>query len=125
MLQPFESIFKEQLGTYTGDKAKVYIDPSVAPKFCKAQALPYAVREMVEKELQRLETLEIIKPVKSSNGAALIMPVLKPDHTSVRICGNYKLTVNKTSRLPLPKVEDLFSTLAGGITFTKLDMSQA
>ena len=26
---------------------------------------------------------------------------------------------------PLPKVEDLFSTLAGGITFTKLDLSQA
>ena len=56
------------------------------------------------------------------------MPVLKPDHKSIRICGDYKLTANKASRLeqyPLPKVEDLFSTLAGGITFTKLDMSQA
>ena len=53
---------------------------------------------------------------------------LKPDRKSIRICGNYKFTANKASRLeqyPLPKVEDLFSTLAGGITFTKLDMSQA
>ena len=83
---------------------------------------------MVEKELQRLETLRIVKPVKSSKWAAPIVPVLKPDHKSIRICGNYNLTANKASRLeqyPLPKVEDLFSTLAGSITFTKLDMSQA
>ena len=128
LLQPFESIFKEELGTYKGDKAKIHIDPTVPPKFCKARPLPYAMRELVEKELQRLETLGIIKPVKSSNWAAPIVPVLKPDRKSIRICGDYKLTANKASRLeqyPLPKVEDLFSTLAGGITFTKLDMSQA
>ena len=52
LLQPFEDIFKEELGTYTGDKAKIHIDPSVAPKFCKYRPLPYAMREMVEKELQ-------------------------------------------------------------------------
>ena len=66
--------------------------------------------------------------MKSSKWAAPIVPVLKPDRKSIRICGDYKLTANKASRLeqyPLPKVEDLFSTLAGGITFTKLDMSQA
>ena len=83
---------------------------------------------MVEKELQRLETLGILKPVKSSKWAAPIVPVLKPDRKSIRICGDYKLTANKASRLeqyPLPKVEDLFSTLAGDITFTKLDMSLA
>ena len=128
LLQPFESIFKDELETYTGEKAKIYIDQLVMPKFCKARPLPYAMREMVEKELQRLETLGIIKPVKSSKWAAPIVPVLKPDRKSIRICGDYKLTANKASRLeqyPLPKVEDLFSTLAGGITFTKLDMSQA
>ena len=128
LLQPFESIFKEELGTYKGDKAKIHIDSTVPPKFCKARPLLYAMRELVENELQRLETLGIIKPVKSSNWAAPIVPVLKPDRKSIRICCDYKLTTNKALRLeqyPLPKVEDLFSTLAGGITFTKLDMSQA
>ena len=56
------------------------------------------------------------------------MPVLKQDKKSVRICGDYKLTANCASCLehyPLPKVDDLFSTLAGSTLFTKLDMSQA
>ena len=54
--------------------------------------------------------------------------MLKHDKQTVRICGDYKLTANHASRMehyPLPKVEDLFSTFAGGTLFTKLDMSQA
>ena len=38
------------------------------------------------------------------------------------------MTVNRASKLdryPIPKVEDLFATLAHGKMFTKLDMSQA
>lgn len=128
LLQSFEAVFKDELGTFTGNKVTIHVDPSVASKFIKARPLPYSMKEMVEKELQRLESLGIIKPVKSSKWAAPIVPVLKPDRKSIRICGDYKLTANKASRLeqyPIPKVEDLFSTLAGGITFTKLDMSQA
>ena len=70
----------------------------------------------------------MISPIKYSKWAAPIVPVLKQDKTSVRICGDYKLTTNKASCLeqyPLPKVDNLFTTLAGGILFTKLDMSQA
>ena len=46
----------------------------------------------------------------------------------MRLCGNYKTTVNKVSHLdrhPLPKVEDMFASLAGGAVFSKLDMSEA
>ena len=85
---------------------------------------------MVNKELQWLEDLRIIKPVTSSKWAVPIVPVIKPDHKSIsiRICEDYKLTVNEVSKLeqyPLPKVEDFFSTLVRGITFTKLDMNKA
>ena len=56
-----------------------------------------------------------------------IVPVVKQDR-SVRICGDYKGTVNQVSKLdnyPIPKTEDLLATLGGGNKFTKLDMSQA
>ena len=60
--------------------------------------------------------------------AAPIVPVLKADKESLRICGDFKQTVNTASKLdryPIPKIEDLFANLAGGKSFTKLDMSQA
>ena len=81
-----------------------------------------------EAEIQHLQDQGIISPVKYSKWAAPIVPVLKQDKKTVRICGDYKLTANRTSRVehyPLPKVDDLFATLAGGVLLTKLDMSQA
>ena len=46
----------------------------------------------------------------------------------MRICGDYKVTINRSSKLesyPIPKVEDLFTALSGGKTFSKLDLSHA
>ena len=45
----------------------------------------------------------------------------------MRICGDFKKTVNQASKVdkyPIPKIEDLFPTLAGGKAFTTLDMGQ-
>ena len=47
---------------------------------------------------------------------------------NVCICGDFKQTVNPVSALdkyPIPKVEDLFSTLAGDKIFSKINLSQA
>ena len=128
LLHSFNDVFKDELGTLHGEKVGIHIDPSVPPKFCKARSLPYAMKGKVEAELQRLQDQGIISPVKYSKWAAPIVPVLKQDKKTVRICGDYKLTANRASRMehyPLPKVDDLFATLAGGVLFTKLDMSQA
>ena len=51
------------------------------------------------------------------------------DDGSVRICGDYKQTVNKAAACdiyPVPKTEDIFATIVGGGgEFSKLDLSQA
>ena len=48
--------------------------------------------------------------------------------SSVRICGDYKMTVNQVAKhdsYPIPRIEDLFASLSNSETFTKLDMSNA
>ena len=89
--------------------------------------MPYALQNIIEAELERLESDNIVEPIKFSEWAAPIVPVLKPDG-SVRICRDYKVTVNKVSQLdnyPIPSLEDLYAKLSGGKFFTKLDLSHA
>ena len=53
--------------------------------------------------------------------------MLKSDG-SLRLCGDYKETVNHSAirgMYPLPKVDDLLASLAGGKSFTKLDLAHA
>ena len=55
------------------------------------------------------------------------MTVVKPDG-QVRICGDYRLTVNRASRLeayPIPRIDELFASKSEGVAFTKLDLRHA
>ena len=122
-----KKLFKPGLGTLQGFRAKIHVDPTEIPKFYKPMQVPYAMRAKVERELDRLLAKGIIEPVKFADWAAPIVPVMKSDKESVRICGDYKLTVNVASKLeqyPIPRVEDSFATVAGGKFCTKLDMSR-
>ncbi|KAI4896177.1 hypothetical protein NFI96_020575 [Prochilodus magdalenae] len=127
VLEKHAEVFKEELGQLRGPKAKIQVDSEAQPRFYKPRPIPYAVKPLVEQELQRLVEEQIIQPVQISDWAAPIVPVMKPDG-SVRICGDYKLTVNRVSSLeqyPILKKEDLFANLVGGQRFSKLDMSHA
>ena len=81
--------------------------------------MSYFLREKVDKELQRLQDQGIISPVTFSDWAAPIVPVLKTDG-NVRICGDYKVTVN-----PVAHPDALFADLAGGKVFSKLVLANA
>ena len=110
-----------------GVKVKLEVDANARPKFFKPRTVPYAHRKAVEQELDNLQKQGIISPIDHSEWAAPIVPVLK-SNGSMRICGDYRATVNRsllTNIYPLPRVEDLFASLAGGKTFTKLDLAQA
>ena len=65
--------------------------------------------------------------MNQSEWAAPIVAVPKSDGR-IRICGDYKVTVNphiEPDRHPLPKPDDLFASLSGGKKFTKIDLSHA
>ena len=116
LLKKHEEIFRDELGTVTSCKAKLQIRNDAQPKFCKARSVPFALKEPIEQELDRLEASGIIKKVTHSEWAAPIVAV------------PCKVTINSSldvDQYPLPKPDDLFATLAGGKKFTKLDLSQA
>ena len=120
-------VFKPGLGTLKGYKAKIHLNPGAVPKYYRARSVPYSRRQAIEKELQRLMKEGNIEPVQVSDWAAPIVPVLKKDN-DIRICGDFRLTVNASSKLdnyPIPKINDLFAKLKGGKVFTKIDLSQA
>ena len=63
-----------------------------------ALKVPYTLKNKVEEELNRLEKQGVIESCQFSDWAAPIVPVLKQDG-SIRICGDYKLTINRVAKL--------------------------
>lgn len=127
VLQNYEELFQDSLGKVKNVTAKLNVTSEAKPKFFKARPVPFALRDGIAKELQRQEELGIIKKIEYSNWAAPIVPVVKPNG-GIRICGDYKVTVNQDLELPehpMPRVEELLQKLNGGQKFTKLDLSQA
>ena len=78
-------------------------------------------------ELDQLQAEGIVVPIKVSDWATPIVPVMKKDGT-IRICGDYKLTLNQATQTkvhPLPRIDKLFASLSGGTIFSTLDLSHA
>lgn len=123
----YSEVFAEGLGRYTGGEVSLYVREGARPVYMRARPLAYALREPVERALDQLVADGVITPVETSDWATPIVPVVKSDGT-IRVCGDFKLTLNKcleVDRFPLPKVEDLLAKLGGGEKFTKIDLSQA
>ena len=127
LLAKYSELFQETLGSLKGYQAVLEIKEGAKPRFLRPRPVPYALREAIEQELDRLEAQGIIEKVSSSDWATPVVPIPKADG-SIRLCGDFKVTVNpvlESDQHPLPRVEDLFATLAGGKLFTKLDLAQA
>ena len=120
-------MFRKERGKLKGVLASFKVKENSTLRFYKPRQVPYAFKRKVEQELMRLQQEGTIEPVRFSAWAAPIVPILKSDGT-LRLCGDYRLTIYQVAeeeKYRLPKVEDIFARLAGGQTFTKLDLSNA
>ena len=127
LLEEYEEVFRPELGTLKGIKAKLEVKAKARPRFHKHRSVPHAIKTAIEQDLERLVQMGVLEKVQYSDWAAPIVPVPKANR-GIRICGDYKVTVNPSlivDQFPVPTAEDLFATLAGGQTFSKLDLSQA
>ena len=127
LLTEYHEISKDELGTVRNRQATSHLKEGATPKFFRSRSIPFAIKEAVGGELDQLEAAGIIEKVSHAEWAAPIVAVPKKNGR-FRICGDYKVTINpvlETEQYPLPKPEELFATLAGGMKFTKLDLTQA
>lgn len=126
-LEKYKNVFTKKLGVYKGPQVKVHIRDDAAPVFFRCRPVPFAIRDRVCEEIDRLVKNDIIEPIPYSNWATPIVPVTKADGR-IRLCGDYRLTVNsvtETDTYPQPTINEALSELAGGQIFTKLDLKEA
>ena len=115
-----EELFSPGLGELKGTKVQLDVNSDATPRFVKARPVPFALKAKVEHEIDRLVNEGVLEPVQFSKWAAPIVPVVKNDG-SVRICGDYKITVNQATKgdaHPIPRIDELFAKLAGGKVFS-------
>ena len=127
LLSKYTDVFSDELGCAKGIVVDIPIDPNTRPIFYKPRPVALAYRAAVDAELDRQIQAGLLEPVKYCSWATPIVTAPKASG-EVRICGDYRLTVNKVAPLekyPMPKTEELFTLFQGARIFTKLDLKSA
>uniref|UniRef100_A0A1I7V4V8 RNA-directed DNA polymerase n=1 Tax=Caenorhabditis tropicalis TaxID=1561998 RepID=A0A1I7V4V8_9PELO len=125
--EKFPEVFKEGLGRCTKEQAVLKVRPNSTPVFKPKRPVPYGALEAVEKELDRLESLEVLKKVNHSAWAAPLVCVKKAEG-DIRVCVDLKTGLNdalEDEDHPIPTPEDVFATLNGGTFFSTVDLKDA
>ena len=123
----FPSVFDGRLGCYKGPPVSLQLDPQVCPIRLRARRVPFALKSKIEEELDRLVQQGVLEPVSHALWETPIVAPVKANG-DVRICGDYKCTINKALQdhaYPVPVVSHVLATLAGAKVFGKLDLAQA
>uniref|UniRef100_A0A8R1IJM7 RNA-directed DNA polymerase n=2 Tax=Caenorhabditis japonica TaxID=281687 RepID=A0A8R1IJM7_CAEJA len=126
--EKFPEVFLEGLGTCTKEKAVLTVKDKSSPVFIGKRPVPYGALETVEQELDRLESLGVLKKVNHSSWAAPLVCVKKKDTGALRICADFKTGLNgalQDEDHPIPTPEDVFATLNGGTVFSTVDLKDA
>ena len=116
MLSEHAKVSEEGLVTMKGVEAKLSLKEGSKPKFCKPRSVPFALREVIERDLDRLEDMRVLEMVNHSRWASPIVSVVKSDN-SIRICGDYKVTENNMlniDQFPFPTLKNYLQPYWGG-----------
>ena len=127
LLQKYDNVLNKQLGHCTKVQAHIQLKSSATPKFFKPRSIPFAYLDRVKEEIQRLVEAGILERIDTSLWQ-LRLYLLKKTNGKIRICGDFKVTINPQILIdqhPIPTIEELLARLNNGEKFTKLDLSNA
>ena len=97
---------------------------STEPIRGKANVLPHARREVIDKELDSIEKLGVIEPSRAAYASPIV--IVKKSDGSNRACVDYR-KLNKITIFdpePSPTAEQIFAKFAGDKYFSKFDLSK-
>jgi hypothetical protein len=112
------------LGTFEGADFEIRLRDDAQPSaLYTPQKIPFPLRDSVQKELERMESLGVISKVETPTEWCAGMVVVPKKDGTVRICIDLKSLNSSVLREthPLPKVDDLLAQLSGSKLFSKLD----
>ena len=121
--EKYPRVFADKVGRLKNYTVKLYVDESVRPIAERRRPVPYHLREKRNKELDKMEADDLIEehhgpvPWISNN-------VLAPKNDGGTRVTTDMRNVNKAIRptnIPIPRVEEIKSELAGSKVFSKLN----
>ena len=119
VVHEFPTIFQEGIGHINGKEASIHLAAGTVPKCIPARPLLHALKSQVDIEIDRLVSEGIIEPVDFAEWTSPVVVVRKEDG-SIRLCGDFKVTLNAHIELnlhPIPNPTDLLSSLSGATIF--------
>ncbi|UYV67739.1 hypothetical protein LAZ67_5001822 [Cordylochernes scorpioides] len=112
---------------HCGIKCHLDVKADFIPKFYKFRQVPFALKQLVENEIDKLVDLNILSPIDKSDCASPLVCVAKPDG-QIRLCADFKKSLNpylEDVKYPIPNIDLVLSNFQGKKLFTKLDLSKA
>ncbi|XP_070597955.1 uncharacterized protein [Erythrolamprus reginae] len=103
----FSDVFSNTLGCYVGTPISLNLDPKVAPIRLKPRRVPFALRKKVDAELDKLIQQGVLEATDYSKWETPLVIPVKPNG-SLRLCGDYKVTLNhalSSNPYPVPVVQ--------------------
>ncbi|XP_031355111.1 uncharacterized protein K02A2.6-like [Photinus pyralis] len=104
-LKEFGDVFDDKLGRIPTMESNLQMLENTAPKFWRARPVPYALKDRVNAEIDRLEAMGVIEKVVHSQWGTPVVPI--------------------DDKYPIPRIEDIFAKMSGGRFFCTLDVSRA
>jgi hypothetical protein len=124
MLNEYPDLFGGGLGTLKIPPIRLEIKPGAKPYHARAFPIPHALTRVTHKEIDRLESIKVLKADHQSEWAAPTF--VQPKKTGdVRILTDFrklnKVLVRKP--FPLPKISELLQKLQGFRYAIAIDLS--
>jgi hypothetical protein len=117
-------LFKGKCGKYNGDPVSLELIPGSKPYYGKPFSIPKAYEQVTKDEINRLESLGLLKPIASSEWAAPTFIIPKKNNT-VRVITDFrglnKCLVRKP--YPIPKIPNIFRGLEKFQYATTIDLN--